>query len=193
MAVGTDDVYKLDLNEIIAFPDSAHVPVLPPQPGESWIILAEIIQDVSAFRPVFLTRDKIGSEFIVAFYTDNPMGDVEAMKCRVGHVMCIRNGMRHRFFDGQSGYRIEDPTTTFMLPCSMAQLQQINSRLRQINDDGEMGKCIACKKQAELRCKKCQVRYCGQSCQAKDWKDGGHRKECAIIATLRLWNRTDWG
>ncbi|KAJ7054727.1 hypothetical protein C8F01DRAFT_1030981 [Mycena amicta] len=195
MAAGTDDVYKLDLEEIIAFPDSAHVPVLPPKPGESWIILAEITEDISMFpqRPVFRVRDKIDCSLTVAFYTDNPVEDVAAMKCRVGHVLCIVDGMWHRFMDGQNGYRIEDAGKVFMLPCSMAQLRAINARLRKINDDGEMEKCSACKTPATMRCAKCQIKYCSKECQTSDWKDGGHRKECGIVARLREWNRTDWG
>nr|GAT55413.1 predicted protein [Mycena chlorophos] len=193
MAAGTDDVYKLNLDDIIAFPDTAHVPLLPPSPGESWIILAEIVENESLGRPVFRVRDKINGYFIVAFYTDDPMEDAVAMKCKIGHVICIVSGMRHTFLDGQSGYRIEDPNTAFVLPCSMAKLKEINARLRKISDDGEMNKCNACKKPAELRCAKCQVKYCSAGCQSSDWKEGGHRKECPVIAKLRLWNRTDWG
>ena len=32
-----------------------------------------------------------------------------------------------------------------------------------------------------------------KECQSADWKEGGHRQECKVIARLRIWNRTDWG
>ncbi|KAJ7756322.1 hypothetical protein B0H16DRAFT_1539459 [Mycena metata] len=191
MAAGTDTVYKLDLEDIIAFPDSAHVPVRPPIPGESWIIFGEIVQDNSFTRPVFLIRDKINCEFPVAFYTENPAQDAAA--CKIGHVLCITSGMRHQFFDGSNGYRIEDPSTVFVLPCSMAQLRALNQRLRKKSDAGEMELCDACKKPSNQRCAKCQTCYCSRECQTTEWTEGGHRKECRVISRLRIWNRTDWG
>jgi hypothetical protein len=45
MAAGTQTVYKLDLDDVIAFPDSGHVPAFPPNPGESWIIFGEVLLD----------------------------------------------------------------------------------------------------------------------------------------------------
>jgi hypothetical protein len=42
MAAGSRRKYALDLNEIIAFPDAAHMPVFPPHEGESWILLLEV-------------------------------------------------------------------------------------------------------------------------------------------------------
>ncbi|KAJ6554495.1 hypothetical protein B0H19DRAFT_1153772 [Mycena capillaripes] len=188
---GTETEYKLDLEEIIAFPDCAHVPVLPPEPGESWIIFGEIVQDNSFTRPVYMVKDKINGHFPVAFYTENPVQDAAA--CKVGHILCITNGMRHNFLDGSSGYRIEDPSTVFVLPCSMAQLRALNKRLRDKNDRGEMELCNSCKKASTERCSKCQTPYCSRECQAADWKEGGHRKECPVIARLHIWNRTDWG
>jgi hypothetical protein len=30
-----------------------------------------------------------------------------------------------------------------------------------------------------MKCSGCLLRvYCGKECQVKDWKDGGHKKEC---------------
>jgi hypothetical protein len=42
MAAGTRKRFALDLNDIIAFPDAAHMPILPPKEGESWILLMEV-------------------------------------------------------------------------------------------------------------------------------------------------------
>ncbi|KAF7369826.1 MYND-type domain-containing protein [Mycena venus] len=127
MAAGTEKVYKLDLEDIIAFPDTAHVPFLPPNPGESWIIFGEIVQDNSFARPVFLVRDKIDCCFPVAFYTDNP--DRDAADCKIGHILCITSGMRHNFLDGSNGYRIEDPSTVFYTSPEKFPVYHGNSRV----------------------------------------------------------------
>ncbi|KAJ7607321.1 hypothetical protein FB45DRAFT_948060 [Roridomyces roridus] len=193
MAAGSETEYKLDLDDIIAFPDAAHVPVLPPEPGESWIIFGEIVNDASVFRPVYTVRDKINCEYPVAFYTDNPNEDAKAAGCQLGRVLCITNGMRHHFVDGSNGYRIEDPSTVFALPCSMAELRALNKRLRDQSDAGELQLCSKCKKQSTQRCGKCQTAYCSKECQSADWKPGAHRFECRAIERLRIWNRTDWG
>lgn len=39
---GSRKRYVLDLDDIIAFPDAAHAPVLPPEEGESWYIITEV-------------------------------------------------------------------------------------------------------------------------------------------------------
>ncbi|KAF9011516.1 hypothetical protein BDZ89DRAFT_1077701 [Hymenopellis radicata] len=194
MSHGTETVYKLDLENIMDFPDSANVPVAPPKPGESWIIFGEIVRDNSSTRPVFIVKDKIDDYFPVVFYTENPIQDAAA--CKIGHILCITSGMRVPFSrDGGSldGYIITDPSTVFVLPCSMAQLRALNKRLRDKNDRGEMDLCNSCKKPSTERCSKCQTPYCSRECQAADWKEGGHRKECPVIARLHIWNRTDWG
>lgn len=43
MAHGSEEKYALNLDDIIAFPDAGHMPVFPPEPGESWIILLEVL------------------------------------------------------------------------------------------------------------------------------------------------------
>jgi hypothetical protein len=42
MAAGSRKKFALDLNDIIAFPDAAHMPVFPPAEKESWILLMEV-------------------------------------------------------------------------------------------------------------------------------------------------------
>ncbi|KAJ7630060.1 hypothetical protein DFH06DRAFT_1056697 [Mycena polygramma] len=193
-AAGTTTVYKLNLDNVMAFPDSAHVPLRPPAPGESWIIFGEIIQnDSTALRTVYTVKDKLDFDFPVAFHTDNPPRDAASCKVRVGHILCIRNGMPYPFMDGGEGYVIRDPSTIFVLPCSMPQLRALNQRLRGKSDAGEMELCNCCKKPSTQRCSKCETSYCSRECQTVDWKQGGHRKECPVIARLHGWNRTDWG
>jgi len=42
MAAGSRKKFALDLNDIIAFPDAAHMPVFPPTEKESWVLLMEV-------------------------------------------------------------------------------------------------------------------------------------------------------
>lgn len=42
MAAGSRKKFALDLNDIIAFPDAAHMPVFQPAEKESWILLMEV-------------------------------------------------------------------------------------------------------------------------------------------------------
>lgn len=42
MAAGSRSKFALDLNDIIAFPDARHMPILPLAEQESWIILLEV-------------------------------------------------------------------------------------------------------------------------------------------------------
>ncbi|KAJ7161032.1 hypothetical protein C8R46DRAFT_1106294, partial [Mycena filopes] len=174
-----ETVYKLDLDDIIAFPDTAHVPFLPPNPGESWIIFGEIVRDDSIMRPVYRVRDKIDCEFPVAFYTDNPAAG-RKLPANSGIFCASRAVCATNFSTDRTGYRIEDPSTVFVLPCSMAELRGMNQRLRKKNDAGEMELCRT-------------LCYCSKDCQAADWRQGGHRKECPVMHRLSIWNRTDWG
>ncbi|KAJ7906053.1 hypothetical protein B0H13DRAFT_2021985 [Mycena leptocephala] len=213
MSAGTTVVYKLDLDDIAAFPDTAHVSRLPPKPGESWIVLGEILDgdpnplsSHPLISPFFLVRDKMDYIFSVALSRLNSTGwqAATAAACKIGHVLCISSGVReHLFGDSEEAgtasgslmykYVIEDPSTLFVLPCSMAQLHALNRRLRDKSEAGEMELCNACKKPSTQRCSRCETSYCSQECQAADWKQGGHRKECPVIARLHIWNRTDWG
>lgn len=97
--------YKLDLTDIIAFPDSAHTPVFPPSPNEQWIILREVVQSVTWIRPVYETIDVHGTRMKIAFYCDDSQQGAGIL---VGQTIAIKNGMLHHFMDGSVGYRIED-------------------------------------------------------------------------------------
>ncbi|KAF5309291.1 hypothetical protein D9611_014667 [Ephemerocybe angulata] len=142
---GSRSRYSLDLDDIIAFPDIAHVPVFGPKDGESWYILLEVTQNMSLGRPVFQVEDKLkGNFWMVAYYTDNPRED--ARDVEVGSTICIRDGMPHQFLDGRMGYRIEDASSVIVLPCSMAILRTINQALRKRSDDGLLLCCVMCNK-----------------------------------------------
>ncbi|KAK0455704.1 uncharacterized protein EV420DRAFT_1552809 [Desarmillaria tabescens] len=187
---GSPTRYALDLDDVIAFPDIAHVPVLPPQEKESWYILTEIVSNESVFRPVFRVEDKLsGNYWVVAFYTDNPVAD--AKDCEVGHMICIKNGMPKQFADGQHGYRIEDPSNIVILPCGLAKLRQLNAELHKRSDDGLLSSCVVCNSRVRKGCGKCKTRYCSKECQKANWPR--HKPICKVLKTLHEWNRTDWG
>ncbi|KAJ6556890.1 hypothetical protein B0H10DRAFT_2241123 [Mycena sp. CBHHK59/15] len=189
MAAGTSTAYKLDLEDMIAFPDAGHVPVFPPNPGESWIIFGEIVKDNSIMRPVYRVRDKIDCQFPVAFYTDNPSED--AKDCKVGHVLCITTACAMPSRTGRMGTesRIQAPCT----PVFQKTFRALNQRLREKSDRGEILLCNFCKKPSTQSCAKCTTRYCSKECQGVDWKEKGHKKECPVISRLHVWNLTDWG
>ncbi|KAF9462523.1 hypothetical protein BDZ94DRAFT_1165664 [Collybia nuda] len=190
MAHGSDEKYALNLDDIIAFPDAAHMPVLPPEPGESWILLMEIMEDLSFMgRPVFSVKDITQTSFVVAMYTSNPFHD--ARNFRIGHTLCITSLRPHHFLDGHTGFRIEDPNTIEILPVSLVRLREINVALRKRSDDGYIQKCIKCNNATEMRCGVCRSLYCTKECQRMDWRE--HKRQCPVLKTLHRWNRTDWG
>ncbi|KAH6905235.1 hypothetical protein BKA70DRAFT_509365 [Coprinopsis sp. MPI-PUGE-AT-0042] len=182
--------YTLDLDDIIVFPDMAHMPVFPPKPGESWYVLTEIKQDASLVRPMYQVEDKLeGNYWMVAFYTDNPRQD--ARECKLGSMICIKDGMPHQFMDGSTGFRIEDASSAIVLPCKMKKLREINASLVKRYQDGLLLSCVVCDTPAKKGCSKCKTRYCSQECQTKDWPT--HKALCKVLKTLHEWNRTDWG
>jgi hypothetical protein len=60
-------------------------------------------------RPVYAVRDTTRTRFVVALYTPDPQRD--ARKFEIGHTLCITSARPHQFLDGQTGFRIEDPST----------------------------------------------------------------------------------
>ncbi|KAF8989488.1 hypothetical protein BDQ17DRAFT_1434421 [Cyathus striatus] len=184
--------YMLDIDDIMVFPDFDYVPVLPPEPGESWYVITEIVEDYSVplVRPIFKVEDKLPGHFwMVTFYTDNSWED--ARDCRPGRLICIRNGRPMQFADGTCGYRIDDPSTVIVLPCKMRKLREINEYLRQRYNEGLLLTCVACNLPVAMGCRKCKTRYCSRECQRRDWPT--HKPICKILKTLHEWNRTDWG
>ncbi|KAK0227070.1 hypothetical protein EDD85DRAFT_157649 [Armillaria nabsnona] len=187
---GSRTRYALDLDDVIAFPDIAHIPVFPPNEKENWYILTEIVSNESVFRPVFRVEDKLsGNYWVVAYYTNNPVAD--AKECKVGSMICIKNGMPKQFADGQYGFRIEDSSNVLILPCGLAKLQQLNAELHKRSDDGLLSSCVVCNSHIGTGCGKCKTRYCSKECQRADWPE--HKPICKVLKALHEWNRTDWG
>lgn len=127
MAHGSDEKYALDLNDVIAFPDAAHLPAFPPEPGESWVLLMEVLSfshwffeyyhwhvqitvDMSFLgHSVFLVKDITQTEFVVTISTPNPSKDTRDFE--IGHTLCMTSACLHRYLDGMIGFRINNPHT----------------------------------------------------------------------------------
>ncbi|KAG7439971.1 uncharacterized protein BT62DRAFT_1052045 [Guyanagaster necrorhizus] len=184
--------YAVDLEDNIAFPDIAHVPILPPHEKKNWYILTEIVSDETVFRPTFRVEDKLaGHYWVVAFYTENPAAD--AKECKVGHMICIKDGIPKQFLDGRYGYKIKDPWDVVILPCGLANLRELNVELRKRSDDGLFFSCVVCNSQKEsLGCARCKTRYRSGECMKADWHSR-HLQICKVLRTLHEWNRTPWG
>ncbi|KZP24847.1 hypothetical protein FIBSPDRAFT_784215 [Athelia psychrophila] len=196
MAAGTQTTYALNLDDIIAFPDSAHSPVLPPEPGESWFVLTQarrlgnhVEAQVSWGRPIFRVRDKIGTQFIVAFYTEDADEDSEG--CHIGGILAVKNARLKHFMDGQLGIRVNEASDVENIPCSLSELWALNQQLKDRSDSGLLISCINCDLPAAKQCTNCQTKYCTRDCQAADWKN--HKHKCKALKLLHQWNRTDWG
>ena len=60
-------------------------------------------------HPVYAVKDITNTRFVVALYTPDPPRD--ARNFRIRHTVCITSALPHQFLDGQTGFRIEDPST----------------------------------------------------------------------------------
>ncbi|KAJ7210084.1 hypothetical protein GGX14DRAFT_97113 [Mycena pura] len=72
-----------------------------------------------------------------------------------------------------------------ILKSSITDVCTINDKLRK----AAPGHCSHCAQVgAPSMCLLCKSPYCGKECQAKDWKEGGHKQACSTIAHLRSLN-----
>ncbi|KAJ7476457.1 hypothetical protein FB451DRAFT_1243267 [Mycena latifolia] len=72
-----------------------------------------------------------------------------------------------------------------ILKSSIMDIRTINDKLRK----AAPGRCSHCAQVgAPSMCLLCKSPYCGKECQAKDWKEGGHKQACSTIAHLRSLN-----
>lgn len=107
--------YAVDLEDTIAFPDITHVPIFSPHKERNWYILTEIVSDETVSRPTFRVEDKLAGNYrVVVFSTNDPV--TYAKECKVGHMICIKNGLPKQFLDGRYGYEIENPWHILILP-----------------------------------------------------------------------------
>jgi hypothetical protein len=82
-------------------------------PVKHWCLLAEIVEPIPYFRPMFTAKDKAGKEFLVAMYLDNDVAlpDFWHKHCKPGNVVAIMYANSHIFVDGQTGIRLEEVET----------------------------------------------------------------------------------
>ncbi|KZP24848.1 hypothetical protein FIBSPDRAFT_1041961 [Athelia psychrophila] len=168
---GSPAHYTLDLDDIMAFPDSNHV-----------------IANECVARPVFRVKDKRGRVFFVAFYTSNPV--IDAKGCGAGKILAVKDAFSHQFLDGKVGIRVEKTSDVEIIPCSMSELWALNQQLKERDDSGLLMNCAKCDLPAVKTCAQCQTRYCTQDCLRAD--RGSHKSKCKAISLLHQWNRTEW-
>ncbi|KAJ7054745.1 hypothetical protein C8F01DRAFT_1162754 [Mycena amicta] len=190
--VGSKTRYTLNLEDDMIFPDNNTIPVRPPGPDESWVIIAEVTTEPGA-RPGghgFIVRDKKGDRFPVVFATPTAAKDVRRYK--QGYLICIFDGSTVNF-NSRLGFVVKDKSTTLMLPCNLETLRRLSTRLRAQSRAGEFGQsCNTCKTREHLhRCGGCRTRYCSKECQRADWNTD-HWEECRPLRTLIRWNRKEW-
>ena len=80
------------------------------EPVKHWCLVAEIVEPIPYFRPMFTAKDKAGKEFLVAMYLDNDVALPEFWHkyCKPGNVVAIMYACSHNFVDGQTGIRLEE-------------------------------------------------------------------------------------
>ncbi|KAL8291259.1 hypothetical protein RQP46_002237 [Phenoliferia psychrophenolica] len=191
---GTKTAHKLDLGDIIFFPDAGHSPMAPPDPGETWFCLYDIIEApvLPTLRPVYGIRDFNGSvPHSIAWYTSNPAEDCREKRCEVGRTLVVKDGKLKKHMDGQVGFRIENKDTVETFAITIAPLKALNARLRSQTDRGLVKVCFLCEKPGKSRCEKCRIRYCSKECQTADWKKN-HKNECLPLQRLQEWNILDF-
>lgn len=174
-------------------------------PACTWFFMAEITNDEcsqSAFlRNQVVVTDRAGQRDIpIYFYPEGGSFDFKLLKR--GSTILVVNGQKHDFLDLSIGLRIEQLDTVSVAPCSMDQLLTL-SKTYHANKDT---KCWLCGKGGEgikssqttgaqgssgailssaeelKKCGACWVaRYCSKECQAKHWKEGGHKRTCKAM------------
>ena len=193
--------HENDLNEGYWQCDQSGVYV----PACTWFFMAEITNDEcsqNAFlRNQIRVTDRAGQRDIpIYFYPEGGLFDFKLLK--KGSTILVANGQKHYFLDLSIVLRIEELDTVSVAPCSMAQLLTL-SRTYHANKDN---KCWLCGKRGESskessqmteahsssgaginaedlkKCGACRVaRYCSKECQAKHWKEGGHKRTCKAM------------
>ncbi|KAK7063858.1 MYND-type domain-containing protein [Favolaschia claudopus] len=167
-------------------------------PKFHWCFLAEIKNQEPWIRPTYYkVKDRNDKEYLVSFHLGDPTRDqAVAEMCRDGYTICVMYAERHLFADGQIGVRVEDEDSVkvwlavsvvgLTLPCTLKEFFDIRDKLA--NNDGV---CNLCTNPATLKCARCKLLYCSQTCQAKDWK-GVHKTECKTAQQILKWGMFDW-
>lgn len=176
-------------------------------PACTWFFMAEITNDEcsqSAFlRNQVRVTDRAGQTDIpIYFYPEGGSFDFKLLK--KGSTILVVNGQKHDFLDLSIGLRIEELDTVSVAPCSMDQLLTLSktyhankdtkcwwcgkeggegsTRSSQMTLTGAQSSSGASSAEELKKCGACRVaHYCSKECQAKHWKDGGHKRTCKAM------------
>jgi len=180
-------------------------------PIHHWCFLGEITESVVTTRLCLTVKDRMGKEVTVSFYLDSPEsggGSLGGFKyftpgifpvhpnipkslTKKGNTIAILYPQQHEFADTSIGFRIENGDYVQFFPCTLERLLALGDRILSRAKGGRA--CYKCNKTASQRCSGCNVtRYCGKDCQAGDWSDGGHKKDCKLLRQVATLMKQDW-
>ncbi|KAH8099842.1 hypothetical protein BXZ70DRAFT_222042 [Cristinia sonorae] len=161
-------------------------------PTKHWCLLGEIVQPIPYFRPMLRVRDKVGKEFLLAFYLDSDQGIPKDMlrHMKPGNTISVMYADAHNFSDGQHGIRLEDSDVerVKVYPCTLESFLSLGTRVDAMLSDKN---CSSCGSPAPLQCSGCTIRYCNQECQRKHWSSQ-HKKECLAVKQIADWKGRNW-
>ena len=178
-------------------------------PACTWFFMAEITEDEYAQIPFLrnqvVVTDRAGQRGVpIYFYPQSGSFDFKLLK--KGSTILVVNGQKHNFLDLSIGLRIEDLDSVSVAPCSMDALLNLSTIYHASKDTKcwlcgigggksksslTTGASNGCSGQEELKkCGACRVaRYCSKECQARHWKEGGHKRTCkALPVFIKLTN-----
>lgn len=90
------------------FPRADYTPAFPPEEGETWIILREVVKDTSTSTvPSYRTWDMKQVEYPIEFHCKDP---TVGQGIQIGHVLALNTLMCESFPEEplKSGYRVRD-------------------------------------------------------------------------------------
>lgn len=80
-------------------------------PKKHWCMVADIVDMDALIRLVLHVKDKAGTRFKVAFYTDGRGFEWKTADVKPGHTVAILYPYRRQFLDSSHGFRVEDPNS----------------------------------------------------------------------------------
>ncbi|KZV77827.1 hypothetical protein EXIGLDRAFT_784744, partial [Exidia glandulosa HHB12029] len=175
----------LESSHFVSF---AQASLLPPG-RDAFVVLADVIQDVTGQTHQLYVRDTDGRDVLLKFHLALEVNErwvQDEIPVGGGGMVCIRNPRIHRFLDGQVGLRIEDHDMAtnfkYFAGCDIASFKRINEKLTQSLCEPKCEKCA--NPEARSLCSKCRcARYCTRDCQQQHWRI--HKYVCNIVKTLR--------
>ncbi|KAI0886490.1 uncharacterized protein GGS22DRAFT_114170 [Annulohypoxylon maeteangense] len=151
-----------------------------------WCLLAEIIEDDTLIHPRIVAKDHDGTNFVVAFYPDNPDDMPRLMKdFKVGNTIAIFYPLVHVFPDRTLGIRVEESDEVIIIPLKLSEVFEMNKEaIKYTPADGAPLRCHSCDETRDklLRCVRCEsAYYCNKECQATGWNENKHKRFCKAL------------